>query len=214
MTTQLREASTDRVGAPTADAGDEPPLTFRHPDPSRGDGALMWRLAAESEGLETNSEYAYHLFAAFFADTCLVAERDGEAAGFILGFRPPRDPETLFVWQIGVDARQRGRGVARAMLTQLSGRCYDAGVRYVEASISPDNIPSQRTFHAYQEQQQTECQESPLFPADWFTGDHEPEMRYRIGPIDRVDPPRVRGEAFDTPSPVPGGPIGEWGILA
>ena len=39
-------------------------------------------------------------------------------------------------------------------------------------------------------------------------------MRYRIGPIDRTDPPAVDEEAFEEPETVPGGPDGSWGIVS
>ena len=152
----------------------------------------MWRLSAESEVLEDNSEYTYHLFSQFFTETCLIAELGDQPAGFILGFRQPQRPDALFVWQIGVDEACRGRGIAKRMLAELMARAYDEGVRYLEASVTPSNTASLRTFHSYQQQQHTRCEESALFPADFFgSGEHEGEMLLRIGPVDRRDAPEV-----------------------
>ena len=67
-----------------------------------GDGGTMWRLARESGVLEENAEYTYHMFSHFFGETCTVADLDGEAVGFVVGFRPPYREDSLFVWQIAV----------------------------------------------------------------------------------------------------------------
>ncbi len=67
------------------------------------DGAKLWQLVRESEALELNSAYFYVLMATHFADSCVIAEdEDGRAAGFVVGHRPPRKPDTVFVWQVGV----------------------------------------------------------------------------------------------------------------
>jgi len=185
----VRSRASGAAGADTPPAdNDDPPLTLRQPDVVAGDGYEMWRLSAASEALETNSEYAYHLFAQFFASTSIVAELGERPVGFIAGFRPPDQPETLFVWQIGVDADFRGRGIARRMLDELMARTSAEGVRYLEASVTPSNAASLRTFHSYQERQRTRCEESMLFRSSLFgSGEHESELRLRIGPTRRVE---------------------------
>ena len=80
----------------------------------------MWRLARDSGALDLNTSYAYLLFARDFADTCKVAVVDGEVVGFVLGYRRPTEPETLFVWQIAVDARLRGHGLAARLLEAVA----------------------------------------------------------------------------------------------
>ena len=79
----------------------------------------MWRLARDSGTLDLNTSYAYLLLARDFAATSRLAVRDGEGVGFVLGYLRPAAPETLFVWQIAVDASQRGKQVAGRMLDAL-----------------------------------------------------------------------------------------------
>jgi L-2,4-diaminobutyric acid acetyltransferase len=163
-------------------------IAVRRPRLEYGDGGAMWRLAQESGVLEENAEYTYHMFSHFCGDTCVVADVDGEPAGFIAGLRSPEHPEVAFVWQIAVDRHFRGHGVAAAMLRALVER-LSPEVRFVEATVTPSNLPSQRTFRKLARELGTQCRESVLFPGDRFGGpSHEDEVCFRIGPI---DPARV-----------------------
>lgn len=159
-------------------------IKIRRPRLEYGDGGAMWRLARESGVLEENAEYTYHMFTHFFGEASTVAELDGEAVGFIAGFRPPDRPDTVFVWQIAVAPEARGRGLAATMLHGLLRRLRD-DVRYLEASVTPSNEASQRTFRSIARDLRTHCSEEILFPGDRFHGpSHEDEVLFRIGPID------------------------------
>lgn len=155
----------------------------------------MWKLARESGSLDLNSPYAYLLFAEHFSDTCLIAESDGKAVGFVVGFRPPSHADTLFVWQIAVDPAYRGRGIGVEMLTtlldDLSDDLVHHGVRYLEATVTPSNEASEAMFRSLAEKLEAAFEEgvAPLFPEDVFpaTGEgHEEERSIRIGPIERT----------------------------
>ncbi|MEX2373347.1 MAG: GNAT family N-acetyltransferase, partial [Dehalococcoidia bacterium] len=105
----LLHVGSSSPGDPTSPSG-QGPLKIRPPHLEYGDGEAMWRLARESGVLEENAEYTYHMFSHFFRETCVVAELDGLAVGFIAGFRPPDRPDTVFVWQIAVDPAAGGPG--------------------------------------------------------------------------------------------------------
>lgn len=144
----------------------------------------MWRLARESGVLEENAEYTYHMFSHFFAEASVVAEIEGQVVGFIAGFRPPERLDATFVWQIAVAPEARGRGIAAAMLHGLLQR-LSPDVRYLEATVSPSNEASQRTFRKVARELDAHCSEEVLFPADRFHGpSHEDEVLFRIGPVD------------------------------
>ncbi|CAM4006951.1 diaminobutyrate acetyltransferase [Cohnella lubricantis] len=158
-------------------------LRFR--SPTTEDGKRMWRLAANSGRLDLNSPYAYVMMGKWLSDTCLIAERkeDGREVGFITGFRMPADPQTLFIWQVAVDASCRGRGVALAMLNELTA---ELDVRYVETTISPGNSASRRLFQKWADSLRTALTVTEGFREDHFPGmDHEREELFRIGPIVR-----------------------------
>ena len=148
-----------------------------------GDGGTMWRLARESGVLEENAEYTYHMFSHFFGETCTVADLDGEAVGFVVGFRPPYREDSLFVWQIAVAEAARGRGLAAAMLHGLIQR-LSPRIHYLEATVTPSNEASQRTFRSIARDLDTSVTEEVLFPGNRFHGpSHEDEVLFRIGPI-------------------------------
>jgi L-2,4-diaminobutyric acid acetyltransferase len=161
------------------------PPEFRPPSP--GDAAEIWQLVQQTPALDANSPYAYLLLCTDFAETCAVAEARGEVTGFLLGYRPPERPESYFVWQVGVSEDHRGRGVAAGLLDWTFARLVDAGVRFLEATITPSNEASRSLFQGFARRRDAAFQELPGFPSQLFpNGAHEEEVRIRIGPINEV----------------------------
>lgn len=148
------------------------------------DGAEMWKFVQEAGTLELNPSYAYILMCQHFGDTCLVAERDGEMVGFVLAYVPPRQPDTVFVWQVGVSKKTRGKGVGIKLLRYLLALDGCRNVNYLEASVTPSNKPSQGLFRAFAKKSGTTCRKLPFFPSEFFPEPHESEHLYRIGPIE------------------------------
>ena len=144
------------------------------------DGPTLWELA-RSNGLDENSPYAYLLWAEYFSETTVVAtERDDEPIGFVTAFRRPDDPETVFVWQIGVDAAHRRRGIAGALLDQLVER---TGATHLEATVTPSNTASETLFRRFGARHGAPVATDELFPEELFPAGHEAELRFRIGPL-------------------------------
>jgi len=149
----------------------------------KSDGAALWRMARDSGKLDLNSSYAYLLWAHDFADTSVIARLDGEPVGFVIGYRKQRAKDTVVVWQVAVDARARGRGVAGRLLDRLVTPLVADGVRYLETTITPDNEASIALFAAFARRWDAQVGRSPLFAAEDFPDEHEPEDLYRIGPL-------------------------------
>lgn len=143
----------------------------------------MWFLARAT--VDTNSPYSYLMLSEYFAENCAVAELDGELVGFVTGFRPIDDPETLFIWQIAVDESARGLGVGSRLLNEVVSRPQVPRLRYLEATVTPDNEASKRLFRSFAESWGAECHEEELFSRADFPRDagesHDPEIRFRIG---------------------------------
>lgn len=167
-------------------------VRFRPPTPS--DGQALWRLA-QDVGLDLNSPYAYVLWGDRFSATSVVAHRpragggddgteadggDAEILGYVTGFRPPDDPDVVFVWQIGVSARAQGRGLAARMLDELLAR---TGARWLEATVTPSNAASAALFSGTARRHGTDLDRSVAYPEDLFPGGHEAEILFRIGPL-------------------------------
>lgn len=148
--------------------------------PHRGDGQALWALARANE-LDENSPYAYLLWSEYFADTSVVAEADGEPVGFVIGFRVPARPDTVFVWQVAVDESQRGRGIGSRLLEALLLRHPDA--RFLEATVTPTNAASAALFRGFGNRHDGSVEVRELFDADLFPTGHEAEHLFRIGPL-------------------------------
>lgn len=148
-----------------------------------GDGKALWEMVRDAGTLEPNTAYFYLIFAEHFGDTCLIAEQDGKVLGGIIGYRWPREPESVFVWQIGVTAEARGRGLAKRMLAALLELPGCRDVKWLTATVALDNEPSQRLFRAFARDAGVECRETDFFTPDMFPGQHEAEQLFRIGPL-------------------------------
>lgn len=151
--------------------------------PTERDGVRVWRLLERTGGLERNTCYAYVLLFSDFGDTCLVAEREGELIGFVLAYRPPARRDELFVWQIGVAPEARGAGLGTQLLDavlQLPA-CHE--VRYLTATVSPDNEGSRRMFAALARRRGVPFEVGPRFGSALFAGPHPDEDQVRIGPL-------------------------------
>jgi L-2,4-diaminobutyric acid acetyltransferase len=151
--------------------------------PTERDAARVWRLLERTGGLERNSAYAYLLLCSDFAETCLVAERDGELVGFVLGYRPPARRDEMFVWQIGVAPEARGTGLGTRLLAAVLEQPACKDVRYLTATVSPDNEASRRTFAALARTRGAAFEVAPRFGAELFPEAHPDEEQVRIGPL-------------------------------
>lgn len=158
------------------------PATMRKP--RMEDGASVWKLIGDMDGLELNSAYFYLLMCRDFADACLIAEKDGEVAGFVIGYRPPERQDALFVWQIGVAPWARRQSLGSRMLESLLRRPELEPVRYLEATVTPDNRASRNMFQRFASRHQAECLVEPCMKTSDFPVQHEAEELFRIGPLE------------------------------
>ncbi len=151
--------------------------------PTLEDGKSMWELVKETS-LDQNSTYKYIMMSEFFSETCVVAKIKGKTVGFVTAFIPPEDPQVVFVWQVGVDPNERGKGIATNMLAELIERDNCQNVRYLEATVTPSNEASQSLFKGFACSHDTNCEVSERFPDQLFpSDDHETELNFRIGPL-------------------------------
>ncbi len=163
--------------------------SFALRNPHHRDGAALHELIAACPPLDLNSAYAYLLVCQHHGATSVVAEAEpttpsgSSLAAAITAYVPPAQPDTLFVWQVAVDDRHRGRGLGHRMLQY----CIEqTPVRWLETSISPSNHASRQLFTRFAARQGVEVVTLPFFSAsDFGKGQHEEELLYRIGPWER-----------------------------
>lgn len=147
------------------------------------DAATIRALAAGTGILEANSCYCYLLLCRDFADTCVVAQRDDEILSFVTAYRPPQRQDTIFVWQIGVAEQSRRQGLAKRMLRALLSLPACREVHFLEATVTPSNIPSRKLFEAFASESGIAHQYQRGFTKEMFgRGDHEEEQLLRMGP--------------------------------
>ncbi|MFC7063104.1 diaminobutyrate acetyltransferase [Halobacillus seohaensis] len=158
-------------------------LTFEKPTVE--DGSAMWELVDNST-LDQNSPYKYIMMCEFFSETCIVAKQEDQLVGFVTAFIPPEKSDVLFIWQVGTDTSQQGKGVASRLLNELLTREGCEDVHYVEATVTPSNKASQSLFKRLARDHNTNCEVSECFSEELFPGDnHEEEETYRIGPFSK-----------------------------
>lgn len=156
---------------------------------SERDGAAVWELVRGAGTLDLNSAYCYLLLCDRYRDTCAIAVQEGRVVGFVSAFIAQDRPDTLFVWQIAVDAAVRGRGVATELLRDIAEGCGNRSkIRYIEATVSPSNRASNRLFERYAASRGAELAyydggyAAALFPVGQA---HEDEPLLRIGPLEQ-----------------------------
>lgn len=157
-------------------------ITLRKP--TAADGAPLHALVRECRPLDENSLYCNLLQCTHFADTCIVAEREGALVGFVSGYRLPADPTVYFLWQVGVGASGRGHGLASRMIQAILARDACRGVTELNTTITRSNEPSRRLFAHLARAEGAEISEQEFFTAEHFgASGHEAEYLFRIRPL-------------------------------
>jgi L-2,4-diaminobutyric acid acetyltransferase len=152
--------------------------------PTLEDGMSVFRLIQRCPPLDTNSSYCNLLQCGHFSNTSVAAELEGELVGFISGYVVPGRPDTLFIWQVAVDERARGLGLASQMLRHILNRPSCHGIAYLETTITEDNQPSWGLFKSLAKRLGAELQSSLWLDKQvHFDGQHDSESLVRIGPF-------------------------------
>jgi len=171
-------------GVPNGGGSVTSEITLRKP--LADDGPRVNALIAACPPLDTNSAYCNLLQCSHFADTCIVAEVDGDVLGWISGYRLPQDPSRFFVWQVAVSDAARGQGLAGRMLDGLMNRPEADGVTHVITTVTRDNGSSWAMFRRWAERHSAPLAESEHFERDrHFGGKHASEWLVEIGPLPR-----------------------------
>jgi L-2,4-diaminobutyric acid acetyltransferase len=120
----------------------------------------------------------------YFSQTCLVATNAHEVVGATIAFIPPAEPNSLFIWQIAVHPSWQGRSIATSMLDALCAQHALRGVDTLQATVTPDNVASDRLFRAFARRRNAACRVTPCFSTELFpVANHAPEYLYQIGPF-------------------------------
>ena len=93
-----------------------------------------------------SGQRAHPVFFYEFGDQALIAERDDEVVGFLLGFLSPGEPSYGYVHFVGIHPDFRRRGVGQQLYAAFSERCQQAGATSLKAIAAKGDEGAQR-FH-------------------------------------------------------------------
>jgi L-2,4-diaminobutyric acid acetyltransferase len=161
-------------------------INYRSPQAS--EGKILWELTDATKKLDLNSPYAYMLIGEHFAETSAVAVDGDKVVGFASGYIPPAKPDTLFVWQVGVNSDYRGQGIAGKLLNHMLSQPACNNIQFIETTITPDNVASRKLFQRLADTLGCAINETEnYFPAEFFPGagneGHLAESLFRLGPF-------------------------------
>lgn len=168
----------------TPDTTNRPERLASLREPVDTDGAAVHQLIADCPPLDTNSLYCNLLQCSHFRQTSVVAELDAAIVGAISGYLIPERQDTLFIWQVAVGSAARGQGLALRMLDHIVDRRMCRDVRFMETTITEENAASWGLFRKFADKRGAELHSEVGFDRDThFRGQHDTEMRVRIGPF-------------------------------
>lgn len=158
-------------------------IIYRHP--VTDEGYALHDLAKRSKTLDVNSCYHYLLLCRHFAKTCRVAVHEDRVVGYVTGYIPPEEPDTLFIWQVTVDSPFRGKGLGLGLLESLAKSLKDTHFSYLKTTITPDNKASVRLFTALARRIGAPYAFNEVFFSEEQFGEsgHLAEMLFQIGPV-------------------------------
>lgn len=159
-------------------------VTIRTPEPE--DGSDVHGLVSRCTPLDENSMYCNLLQCSHFAETCALAEVDGDAHGFVSGYLVPQRPERLFIWQVAVAPEARGLKLGKRMILDILRRPVCRVVRELHTTITPENAASHGVFKSVARSLDSEVEQEVLFDEDdHFDGKASTEVLWKIGPFER-----------------------------
>lgn len=171
-----------RTKTPQAASYARAEVTYRQP--TAKDGFAVWQTVGRCPPLDQNALYCYSLQCSDFSDTCIVAEAEGDTIGWVSAYLPPKDPASLFVWQVAVVPEARGLRLARSMIGRLLQRPSCKNVRNITATVTPNNKPSWALFNSIAASLNAPLSKQLRFDEEGhFKGRQESEYMVTIGPF-------------------------------
>ena len=154
-------------------------------EPTVEDGPRLHDLVRRVPPLAENSIYCSILQCGQFSETCAVAEYRQELVAFVTGYVHPKQPDTYFLWQIGVHEHGRGQRLPLRMIQHILARPACRNVVALEATVSSTNDASRAMFEAVARAEGAQCDILPsYYPPELFGEDNTAaEDLFRIQPL-------------------------------
>lgn len=145
---------------------------FELRQPTGADGPAVSALIRACPPLDHNSRYCNLLQCTDFADTCVLAEAEERPLGWVSAYKPPKEPSTLFVWQVAVHPDARGLSLGKLMILDILRRPVCSDVEELKTTVTPDNDASRGMFHSLAKSLDASADEELHFDKDRHFGNH------------------------------------------
>ena len=154
-------------------------------EPTVEDGPRLHDLVRRVPPLAENSIYCNILQCGQFSETCAVAEHHDELVAFVTGYIHPKQPDTYFLWQIGVHEHGRGQRLPLRMIQHILARPSCRNVVALEATVSSTNAASRAMFEAVARAEGAQCDIRPsYYRPELFGADNTAaEDLFRLHPL-------------------------------
>ncbi len=97
-----------------------------------------------------------------YKEFSIIAELDGDLVGAMLAYVLPYDPETLFIWLVGVSEGEADKGLASLMLGQVMRRDVSADVTRVQTVITSNDECTWALFRRFARWQRSRMDIQPF----------------------------------------------------
>lgn len=175
------------LAAPMREANTTSEYPFTLMQPVSRDGADVWNFINQIKDLDDNSMYCNLLQCTHFAATSVIARHsnvEGAIAGWMSGYVPPEQPDTLFVWQICVASSARGSGLGKKLVREVLKRQALSGITRIQSTITPGNEKSWGLFRSLAGDLKADLGHQDHFDQHaHFGGAHDSELLVTIGPF-------------------------------
>jgi predicted GNAT superfamily acetyltransferase len=115
-------------------------LLIRLAEPS--DAKTIQAVVPDWWGRPMESDMISRFFLTHFRDTCLIAEKDGKMAGFLIGFLSQARADEAYIRLVVVDPQRRGEGIGRALYERFFDVTRQHERRVIRCVTSPSNRDS------------------------------------------------------------------------
>lgn len=155
-------------------AARSPAAVYELRKPTGADGPAVSELIKACPPLDPNSRYCNLLQCTDFADTCVLAEAEEKPLGWVSAYKPPREPSTLFVWQVAVHPDARGLSLGKQMILEILRRPVCDDVEQIKTTVTQDNEASRGMFHSLAKTLDASADERLYFDKSRHFGNRHP----------------------------------------
>lgn len=139
------------------------------------------KFVDECKPLELHTPFTYWMLFNYFSNLCLLTLEDEKIVGFISGIKSSSHEQVVYLWQIGVSKRHRGKKYSSTLLDNFFKSALDLNCNKIQVSIGPNNLASYQAFQKYSKKcSYNICEIGKVSYHDKISNTTEYELLYEI----------------------------------